>query len=83
MNQAEMIIAKFGTGYKMAQMLTHTLGREIHRSTISRWTKPKSKGGTGGYIPPRWYGVIIVTAEQNGIQLSTEDFTLVNLDGTD
>jgi hypothetical protein len=44
------------------------------RTNIYRWTRPKSKGGTGGVIPPFAQLALMEAARRGEIELEAEDF---------
>lgn len=67
-SQAERIIAKFGN----ANVLAEAIGYE--RSTVYRWTYPKKKGGTGGFIPTRAQRHVRYAAKRLGIKLTPSDW---------
>ena len=66
-DQASKIIKKLG-GYGRTSRL---LG--VARSTVYRWTWPRSAGGTGGIIPPKMLPSLILAARRDGILLSPQD----------
>ena len=47
---------------------------ELNRSTVSRWTKPKDIGGTGGIVPAKHQADIIRHARAAGKRLFPTDF---------
>ena len=79
-SQAQRIIAKFGSPYKLAQLLTMARqledvhARPVHASTVYRWTYLKSVGGSGGVIPTREVEWIKKVARLNGVFLTDADW---------
>ncbi len=71
-NQAEKILHKFGGANRLARIFKQ-LGINKNRSSIHRWTYPREKGGTGGFIPASNWGNILMAARYDGIILTTED----------
>lgn len=45
----------------------------ISRSTVWRWGQPRTAGGTGGLIPPRYHVPLLRLAAANGRTLTTDD----------
>jgi hypothetical protein len=45
-----------------------------HISRVYRWTYPKARGGTGGYIPPAEAETLLAHAKENGLQVTAADF---------
>jgi hypothetical protein len=45
-----------------------------HISRVYRWTYPKGRGGTGGYIPQPEAEKLLAHAKANRIRLSAADF---------
>ena len=43
-------------------------------SSVYRWTYPKKRGGTGGYIPSRYHVRLLIYARSKGIPLEAADF---------
>lgn len=75
-HQARRLITKFGGESNMAKLLSEFTGRPVARSTIYRWTWPKSKGGTGGFVPARKWRTLMRLARQEGILLTPADIAL-------
>lgn len=79
--QAQRIIAKFGSPYKLAKLLTMVKqledphARPVHPSTVYRWTYDKNIGGAGGVIPNREIEWIKKVARYNGILLTDADWS--------
>lgn len=71
-NQAEKVLHKFGGANRLARIFKQ-LGIKKNRSSIHRWTYPKDKGGTGGFIPVSNWPHIIMAARYDGIILTHED----------
>ena len=66
-DQAGKIIKKLGGFRRTARLLG------VARSTVYRWTWPRSEGGTGGIIPPKMLPGLILAARRDGILLSPQD----------
>lgn len=64
---ARTVIAKIGVD-KVAEIT----GKHVSR--VYRWMYPKSRGGTGGFIPQGDVPGLLRHARENGIELSAEDF---------
>lgn len=47
---------------------------DVDRATVLKWTRSREKGGTGGYIPSRYYDRILEFAEELGIPLDLVEF---------
>lgn len=77
MSQASEVIAKFGSAYRLATLLSQVSGRKVYLYTVSRWRKPRDRGGTGGVIPAWWHHAIVAAAKREGIELGSEDFFVV------
>jgi len=45
----------------------------IHPSTISRWTTSAAVKGTDGRIPQKYWGRIIMAAQDQGFTLTASD----------
>lgn len=50
---------------------------KVDRSTVSRWTYPPDRGGTGGIIPQRHHREIITLAESVGVEVELNDFVMM------
>jgi hypothetical protein len=69
------VIRKFDTqDQRGTEVLATRLG--IVRSAVTRWALAREKGGTGGYIPPRYYDDILAFAKQQGIALDPAEFVV-------
>lgn len=62
------VIRKLGGPVRVAELLGTT------RQAIYKWTYPRDRGGTGGYIPARRQLELMIVARMNGIELSKDDF---------
>lgn len=71
---AERVIAKFGGAYKLAAALGRVDGRKRVVTSVYRWTYPREKGGTGGYIPAAMVPTVMSAARLEGIFLEAGDF---------
>lgn len=67
---AELVVRRFGGTRRLARLM----GR--HASTISRWTLPKDRGGTGGLIPSGEQRALLALAAQHDIELSASELIL-------
>lgn len=73
MSQASQIIEKFGSVPALSRALAAAgVGRDL--TTIYKWTYPKDKGGTGGYIPTSAHADIKKAARREGILLTAQDW---------
>ena len=63
------LIAKFGG----ARALAEAIGRDP--ASVYRWSHPKSRGGTGGRIPPAAVPNILAAAKERGIAISAEELS--------
>ena len=61
---AHQVITRFGGCRPLARVLA------VHPSTISRWATPSFAKGTDGRIPQRYWGRLIVAAQERGISLT-------------
>lgn len=72
-SQAEAIIDRFGNPRRLAEaMLKAGVARDA--ATIYKWTYPKDKGGTGGYIPSSAHDDVKKAARAEGILLRASDW---------
>lgn len=62
------VIRKLGGPARVADLLGMT------REAVYKWTYPRERGGTGGYIPARRQLELMVVAKMNGIVLTKDDF---------
>lgn len=67
---AEKVITLFGG----VRPLARELGR--NPSSVLRWRRPKSEGGTGGAVPSAMQGRVLALAKARGLPLSAEDLIL-------
>lgn len=65
--QAERVIAKFGSAYRLAKLLNR------NPSSVYRWTHPKARGGTGGIIPAAAMRELLKIARVEGVLLTPAD----------
>ena len=72
---AYSVIRKFDTEDRRG---TEVLGVHLGvvRSAVTRWTLAREKGGTGGYIPPRYYDEILSFAKEQGVSLDPREFVV-------
>ncbi len=75
-NQAQRIIAKFGSPYKLAVALAQLPDPHMHRhpSVIYRWGWGRDKSGRGGLIPLKAIEPVKHAARLQGILLTAEDW---------
>jgi transposase-like protein len=54
------------------------LARELGRnpSSIARWRRAKTEGGTGGAVPSSMQGRLLALAKARGLPLAAEDLIL-------
>jgi hypothetical protein len=72
---AYSVIRKFDTDdQRGTEVLGVRLG--VVRSAVTRWTLAREKGGTGGYIPPRYYDEILSFAKERGVSLNPSEFVV-------
>lgn len=80
MTQADSILARFGGPRRLVAALARladTTGDESKRrnpATVYKWTYPRDKGGTGGYIPSSAWEDVRQAARLEGILLKPEDW---------
>lgn len=67
MTPAHCVIKAFGSSAKVAKILG------VHRSTVTRWTWPRVRGGSDGNVPWWYHGPLIKAAQQKGVSLSEGD----------
>ncbi len=80
LDPAYSVISKFdgkdATGKKRGTIvLAERLG--LTRSAVAKWTLPPKdggNGGTGGYIPSRYYKQILAFAEEIGVSIDPSEF---------
>ncbi len=70
--QAERIFAKFGNATRLHQYLV-AIGRPYNKASIYKWSYPRSKGGTNGWIPTRAWPDILAVARYEGVFISSEE----------
>ena len=68
---ARSIIAKIGVA-----TVAEVTGKHVSR--VYRWMYPKSRGGTGGFIPQDEAQKLLGHAHRSGIDLNPADFFLVS-----
>jgi len=47
-------------------------GIGVHRTRVSNWPRPRTKGGTDGHIPQKHHTAILHLAKNAGIELRPE-----------
>lgn len=70
--QAARVVAKFG-GAKRLSDIFNILGYPKDPSSVSRWTYPRDKRGTGGLIPSCAVQWVLQAARFDGIVLLAHD----------
>lgn len=48
----------------------------IHRVTVSKWMRPREKGGTGGVVPYQQIEGLLSHAARIGVPLTPADFAI-------
>ncbi len=74
-NQAHTILAKFGGPRRLASIL-RAIGKPKDVATIYKWTYPRSKGGTSGFIPTSMWPDLLSAARYDGVLLKAEDLNI-------
>lgn len=57
--------------------LARVLGLDI--STLSRWCTPKDQGGTGGFVPQKYWRPILSYAKKRGTRMDLVDLSGIGL----
>lgn len=71
MTPAELVISRFrARGYTPADIAR---GLDVRPSTVHRWTRPRSDGGTDGTIPHRSQPALLALARAWRVKLSAAD----------
>lgn len=68
MGPASTIIEKCGGHETVANWLG------VDASRVYRWTYPKSRNGSDGYIPSQYHQTLLLKAREEGKDLRPEDF---------
>lgn len=68
MNPAQRVIEKCGGPQAVAEMVG------VHVSNVHRWTYPKARGGSDGFIPSQQQQTLLTAARARGIELEPADF---------
>lgn len=71
MNQAERVIEAFGGVQKLSGLLA-LVGRGKSVPAILRWTYPRERRGTGGFIPSSAWDDLFAVARLTGVELTAE-----------
>lgn len=71
--QALKILLRLGGPKRVCEALAEYNIRIYDPSTIHRWLYPKSRGGTGGVIPPKALDDLLLLAKIEGIILTPEE----------
>lgn len=72
-SQSERVIRKFGGAMRLTEALA-AIGRPKAAFSVYRWTYPRSRGGTGGFIPSHCWPDILQAARIYGIIIEPSDF---------
>ncbi len=80
--QSRVIFEKFG-GVVPLYTLLKALGRPYNKATLYKWTYPRTKGGTGGWVPTHAWPDILAAARMDGVFITSEEmdprtYVLVN-----
>lgn len=73
---------RYNTGMEPAATIVRALGGPskvaeiagVHRTRVSNWMRPRTKGGTGGFIPQKHVGKLLAHAIKNGLPVSAASF---------
>ena len=65
---AHSILERLGGWIEVAEALNLT------RQAVDYWTRPVSRGGSGGRIPLKHHKALVALAQEKGVPLSYEDF---------
>lgn len=71
--QAARIFARFGGPGNLCRALKEA-GAERERSAVYKWSYPKNKGGTGGFVPSSAIEDVKRAARYAGILLTDADW---------
>ncbi len=75
LDPAYSLIRKFDTSEKRGTFVLATrLG--VDRSTVQKWTMPREKGGTGGFVPFDYCKEILAFARELDVPLDPSEFIL-------
>ena len=76
--QAAKVIARFDNAHRLSLLMKQACPgvEERSRSSIIRWTYPRSRGGTDGRIPAAAWPGILKAARFVGIILTEDERTL-------
>jgi hypothetical protein len=70
MEPASLIIDRCGGVAIVAQWLG------LDRTSVLRWTHPRSKGGSDGMVPTKRQAALLAKAREHGVPLEPADFFL-------
>ena len=68
MEPASTIVKKLGGPNAVAKIVG------VHRTRVSNWMRPKSRGGTGGRVPQSHHFAILAEAKLRKIDIIASDF---------
>jgi len=72
MTPARIVINRFGGVRSLARLMKLTPG------SVCRWDMPKSRRGSGGFIPARHHGLLLELAKEQGKPLTLEELCFGN-----
>lgn len=70
--QAEAIFEKFGNASRLCAILK-ALGRPYNKATLYKWTYPRTKGGTNGWVPTKAWPDVLAAARYFGVFITSEE----------
>jgi len=71
-SQAETLFEKFGNASRLHACL-NALKRPYNKATLYKWTYPRSKGGTGGWVPTSAWPDVLAAARYYGVLITSEE----------
>jgi hypothetical protein len=72
LTQAEAVFQKFG-GPTRLYLALRELGRIYNRSSLYKWAYPRSKGGTGGWVPTSAWADVLAAARLEGVFITSDE----------
>lgn len=67
MQPARQVVDRFGGCRELARILA------VNPSTVSRWTASAARKGTDGRIPQKYWGRILVAAQNHGFTMTVNE----------
>lgn len=67
LSPAEYVVRKFGGVNATARAIGRTPG------VVSRWNKPRSEGGCGGYVPSAAQRLVLKEAKARRLKITPDD----------